>query len=104
MKLRSNLLLLLVVCGMLLAAPAIVMALITDLGNNTSPTIQSEGANIADPGAEHRRNASPAIQDEEATVGDSSADKLPAQAIQIEESNDAAGKTVTLTGSNWRPW
>ena len=32
----------------LLAAPAIVMALITDLGNNTSPTIQSEKADIAD--------------------------------------------------------
>jgi hypothetical protein len=42
-QLRSNLLLLLVVCGTLLAAPAIVMALITDLGNHTSPTIQSEG-------------------------------------------------------------
>jgi Bacterial Ig domain len=102
-KLRSNLLLLLVVCGMLLAAPAIVMALITDLGNNTSPTIQSEGANIADPGADPRGNTSPAIQDEEANVGDLSAGTLPAQAIQIEESNDAAGKTVTLTGSNWRP-
>src|ERR671910_648173 len=80
-KLRSNLLLLLVVCGTLLAAPAIVMALISDLGNNTSPTIQSEGANIAGPGA----------------------DTLPAQEIQIEESNGALGKTVTLTGSNWRP-
>jgi hypothetical protein len=42
LKLRSNFLLLLVVCGTLLAAPAIVMALITDLGGNTSPTIQRE--------------------------------------------------------------
>jgi hypothetical protein len=99
-KLRSNLLLLLVVCGTLLAAPAIVMALITDLGNNTSPTIQSEGANVADPGTDSRGDASPAIQNEEANVGAPSADASPAQAIQIQESNDAAGKTVTLTGSN----
>jgi hypothetical protein len=35
LKLRSNFLLLLVVCAALLAAPAIVMALITDLGGNT---------------------------------------------------------------------
>ncbi|HYQ82513.1 MAG TPA: hypothetical protein VEP28_00585, partial [Rubrobacter sp.] len=102
-RLRSNLLLLLVVCGTLLAAPAIVMALISDLGNNTSPTIQSEGANIADPGANPRGNTSPAIQDEEANTGAPSADALPAQAIRIEESNDALGKTVTLTGSNWQP-
>jgi hypothetical protein len=102
-KLRSNLLLLLVVCGTLLAAPAIVMALITDLGNNTSPTIQSEGANVADPGTDSRGDASPAIQNEEANVGAPSADASPAQAIQIQESNDAAGKTVTLTGSNWQP-
>jgi hypothetical protein len=102
-KLRSNLLLLLIVCGMLLAAPAIVMALITDLGNNTSPTIQSEGANLASPSADPRGNTSPAIQDEEANVGGLSADTLPAQAIQIEESNDALGKTVTLTGANWQP-
>jgi hypothetical protein len=102
-RLRSNLLFLLVVCGTLLAAPAIVMALISDLGNNTSPTIQSEGANIADPGANSRGNTSPAVQDEEANTGDLSADALPAQAIRIEESNDALGKTVTLTGSNWQP-
>jgi hypothetical protein len=102
-KLRSNLLLLLVVCGMLLAAPAIVMALITDLGNHTSPTIQSEGANVVDPGTDSRGDASPAIQNEEANIGAPSADASPAQAIQIEESNDAAGKTVTLTGSNWQP-
>ena len=57
-KLRSNLLLLLVVCGTLLATPAIVMALISDLGNNTSPTIQSEGANVADPGASPRGKTS----------------------------------------------
>ena len=70
LRLRSNLVLLLVVCGTLLAAPAIVMALITDLGGNTPPTIQSEGADVAEPerqparehlardpgrGSEHRR-------------------------------------------------
>src|SRR5215216_53427 len=81
LKLRSNFLLLLVVCGALLAAPAIVMALITDLGGNTSPTIQSDGAEIADP----------------------SANTLPAQTIRSEEANDAPGKTITLTGSNWQP-
>src|SRR5918994_3628825 len=80
LKLRSNLLLLLVVCGALLAAPAIVMALITNLGGNTSPTNQSDKADIADP----------------------SANTLPAQTIQSEEANDALGKTVTLTGSNWQ--
>src|SRR5918993_1403958 len=62
LKLRSNLLLLLVVCGALLAAPAIVMALIANPSANT----------------------------------------LPAQTIQSEEANDALGKTVTLTGSNWQ--
>ena len=102
-RLRSNLLLLLVVCGTLLAAPAIVMALISDLGNNTSPTIQSEGANVASPSANPRGKTSPALQDEEANIGGLSADTLPAQEIQIEESNGALGKTVTLTGSNWRP-
>jgi hypothetical protein len=45
----------------------------------------------------------PAIQNEEANIGAPSADASPAQAIQIEESNDAAGKMVTLTGSNWQP-
>jgi len=104
-KLRSNLLLLLVVCGMLLAAPAIVMALITDLGNDTLPTIQNEGAKVANPGTDSRGDASPApaIQNEEANIGAPSADALPAQAIQIEESKTAAGKNITLTGSNWQP-
>src|SRR5919112_2597190 len=81
LKLRSNFLLLLVVCAALLAAPAIVMALITDLGGNTSPTTQSDKADIADP----------------------SANTLPAQTIRSEETSDAPGKTVTLTGSNWQP-
>src|SRR5919112_5067703 len=106
LKLRSNFLLLLVVCVTLLAAPAIVMALITDLGGNTSPTIQSEGANVADPGTNSRGNTSPpapAIQNEEANIGNLGADALPAQAIQIEDANDLAGKTVTLTGANWQP-
>ena len=95
--------LLLVVCGTLLAAPAIVMALITDLGGNTPPTIQSEGADVASPSVNPRGNTSPAIQDEEANIGGPSADTLPAQAIQIEDANDAPGKTVTLTGANWQP-
>jgi len=81
LKLRSNLMLLLVVCATLLAAPAIVMALITDLGTNTSPTIQSDKADIADP----------------------SANALPSQTIQSEEADYAPGKTITITGSNWRP-
>src|SRR5215217_3540630 len=81
LKLRSNILLLLVVCVALLAAPAIVMALITDPHGNASPAIQSEGADTADP----------------------SANTLPAQAIQSEEAVYARGKTVTITGSNWQP-
>lgn len=104
MKLRSNLLLLLVVCGALLAAPAIVMALITNLGGNTSPTNQSDKADIADPSAKPHGNTSPApaIQGEGADIADPSANTLPAQTIQSEEANDALGKTVTLTGSNWQ--
>src|SRR5829696_8735188 len=103
LKLRSNLLLLLVVCGTLLAAPAIVMALITDLGGNTSPTTQSEKADIADPSASPHGNTSPAIQGEGADIADPSANTLPAQTIRSEETSDAQGKTVTLTGSNWQP-
>jgi hypothetical protein len=105
LKLRSNLLLLLVVCGALLAAPAIVMALITDLGGNTSPTIQSDNADIAESSANPHGNTSPApaIQDEGADVADPSANTLPAQKIRREGANDAPGKTLTLTGSNWQP-
>jgi Bacterial Ig domain len=103
LKLRSNFLLLLVVCAALLAAPAIVMALITDLGVNKSPTIQSDKADIADPGANPHGNASPANQGEEADIAAPSADTLPAQTIQSEEAVYASGKTVTLTGSNWQP-
>src|SRR5215204_4474580 len=62
LKLRSNFLLLLVVGAALLAAPAIVMALITDLGGNISPTIQSDKADIADPSANPHGNTSPALQ------------------------------------------
>src|SRR5829696_6963171 len=93
LKLRSNLLLLLVVCGTLLAAPAIVMALITDLGGNTSPTTQSEKADIADPSASPHGNTSPAIQGEGADIADPSANTLPAQTIRSEETSDAQGKT-----------
>src|SRR5215207_6256762 len=103
LKLRSNFLLLLVVCAALLAAPAIVMALITDLGGNTSPTLQSDKADIADPSAKPHGNTSPAIQGEGTGVADPSANTLPAQTIQSEEAGDAPGKTVTLTGSNWQP-
>src|SRR5215213_1117710 len=103
LKLRSNILLLLVVCVALLAAPAIVMALITDLDGNTSPTIQSDQADIADPSANPHGNASPAIQGKGADTADPSANTLPAQAIQSEEAVYARGKTVTITGSNWQP-
>src|SRR5215203_4940602 len=81
LKLRSNFMLLLVVCAALLATPAIVMALMTGLDGNTSPAIQGEGADIADPNA----------------------NTLPAQTIQSEEAVYARGKTVTITGSNWQP-
>jgi hypothetical protein len=91
------------VCAALLAAPAIVMALITDLGGNTSPTLQSDKADIADPSAKPHGNTSPAIQGEGAGVADPSANTLRAQTIQSEEADDAPGKTVTLTGSNWQP-
>jgi hypothetical protein len=103
LKLRSNFLLLLVVCAALLAAPAIVMALITDLGGNTSPTTQSDKADIADPSANPHRNTSPATQGEGADLSAPSANTLPAQTIRSEEASDAPGKTVTLTGSNWQP-
>jgi hypothetical protein len=104
LKLRSNLLLLLVVCGALLAAPAIVMALITNLGGNTSPTTQSDKADIADPSAKPHGNTSPApaIQGEGADIADPSANTMPAQTIQSKEADYASGKTVTLTGSNWQ--
>ena len=102
MKLRSNFLLLPVVCGTLLAAPAIVMALITDLGGNTSPTIQRDKADIAEPSANSHGNTSPApaIQGEGSDIPESGANTLPAQTIRSEEANDAPGKTITLTGSN----
>src|SRR5215204_5984019 len=103
LKLRSNLLLVLLVCLALLGAPAIVMALITDLGGNTSPTLQSDKADIADPSANPHGNTSPAIQGEGVDIADPSANTLPAQTIQSEEAGDAPGKTVTLTGSNWQP-
>src|SRR5215212_9890624 len=105
LKLRSNFLLLLVVCGTLLAAPAIVMALITDLGGNTSPTIQRGKADIAEPSANSHGNTSPApaIQGEGSDIPESGANTLPAQTIRSEEANDAPGKTITLTGSNWQP-
>jgi hypothetical protein len=51
--------LLLVVFAALLAAPAIVMALMTDLGGNILPTIQSDKADTADPSANPHRNTSP---------------------------------------------
>jgi hypothetical protein len=105
LKLRSNFVLLLVVCGTLLAAPAIVMALITDLGGNRSPTIQSDKADIAEPSANPHGNTSPAptAQGQGSDIAEPSANTLPAQTIRSEEANDAPGKTITLTGSNWQP-
>jgi hypothetical protein len=95
--------LLLVVCAALLATPAIVMALMTGLDGNTSPTIQSDKADIADPSANPHGNTSPAIQGEGADIADPNANTLPAQTIQSEEAVYARGKTVTITGSNWQP-
>src|SRR5919107_1134019 len=97
--------LLLVVFAALLAAPAIVMALMTDLGGNIFPTIQSDKADTADPSANPHRNTSPspATQGEEADIADPSANTLPAQTIQSDKDDYAPGKTVTLTGSNWQP-
>src|SRR5215216_594355 len=103
LKLRSNFMLLLVVCATLLAAPAIVMALITDLGRNTSPTIQSEKADIANPSAKLHGNTSPAIQDDKSDIADPSTNTLPAQTIHTKEADHTPGATVTLTGSNWQP-
>src|SRR5215210_5690251 len=73
------------------------------VGGNTSPKIQSEGADIADPNAKPHGNTSPAIQGDGTGIPDSSANTLPAQTIQSEEADDAPGRTVTLTGSNWQP-
>src|SRR5919107_3876180 len=97
--------LLLVVFAALLAAPAIVMALMTDLGGNIFPTIQSDKADTADPSANPHRNTSPspATQGEEADIVDPSANTLPAQTIQSDKDDYAPGKSVTLTGSNWQP-
>ena len=105
MKLRSKFTLLLVACAALLATPAIVMALMTDLGSNILPTIQSDKADIADPSANPHGNTSPApaIQGEEADIANPSANTLPAQTIQSEEADHAPGKTVTITGSHWQP-
>src|ERR671921_3003003 len=97
--------LLLVVFAALLAAPAIVMALMTDLGDNILPTIQSDQADKADPRANPHRNTAPApaIQGEEADIADPSANTLPTQTIQSDKDTYAPGKTVTLTGSYWQP-
>jgi hypothetical protein len=103
LKLRSNLLLVLLVCMALLAAPAIVMALITDLGGNSSPKIQSDKADIAEPSANPHGNTSPATQGDGVDMSTPSADTLPPQTIQSEEADHAPGKTITLTGSNWQP-
>jgi hypothetical protein len=85
LKLRSKFTLLLVACAVLLATPAIVMALMTDLGSNILPTIQSDKADIAGPSANPHGNTS------------------PAPAIQGEEADHAPGKTITVTGSHWQP-
>ena len=95
--------LLLIMCAALLAAPAIVLALITDLGGNTSPTIQSDRADIADPSANPHGSTSPAIQGEEADIAAPSANTLPTQTIQSDKDDYTPGKTVTLTGSKWQP-
>jgi hypothetical protein len=97
--------LLLVVFAALLAAPAIVMALMTDMGGNILPTIQSDKTDTADPSANPHRNTSPspATQGEEADIVDPSANTLPAQTIQSDKDDYAPGKSVTLTGSNWQP-
>ena len=84
------------------AAPAIVMALISRPGQQYIAHDPERGGERSRP-APTRAKTSPALQDEEANIGGLSADTLPAQEIQIEESNGALGKTVTLTGSNWRP-
>ena len=105
MKLRSKFTLLLVACAALLATPAIVMALMTDLGDNILPTIQSNKADIAGRSANPHGNTSPApaIQGEEADIANPSANTFPAQTIQSKEADHAPGKTITLTGSNWQP-
>src|SRR5918994_6879646 len=97
--------LLLVVFAALLAAPAIVTALMTDLGGNIFPTIQSDKADTADPSVNQHRSPSPspATQGEEADIVDPSANTLPAQTIQSDKDDYAPGKSVTLTGSNWQP-
>jgi hypothetical protein len=105
LKLRSKFTLLLVACAALLATPAIVMALMTDLGSNILPTIQSDKADTARQSANPHGNTSPApaIQGEEADIANPSADTLPAQTIQSEEADHAPGKTITITGSHWQP-
>jgi hypothetical protein len=105
LKLRSKFTLLLVACAALLATPAIVMALMTDLGSNILPMIQSDKADIASPSANPHGKTSPApaIQGQEPDIASPSANTLPAQTIQSEEADHAPGKTITITGSHWQP-
>jgi hypothetical protein len=113
LKLRSKFALLLFVGALLLAAPAMVMALIADPSGNiwSALTRQSDKADVDAPGgnpsgnprSNPSDNTSPAIQGGQSDVADPSANTLPVQTIQSNKADYAPGATVTLAGSNWQP-
>ena len=108
-KLRRKFALLLLAGALLLAAPAMVMALIADPSGNiwSALTSQSDKADVDAPGGNPDGNPSgntaPAIQGGRSDVADATANTLPVQTIQSNKADYAPGATVTLTGSNWQP-
>jgi hypothetical protein len=92
----------------LLAAPAMVMALIADPSGNILPafwTSNSEKADTADQSANPHGNTSPApaIQGYQSDIGNPSASTVPVQTIRSNKAEYAPGARVTLNGTNWLP-
>ena len=112
LRLRSKFTLLLLVGAVLLATPAMVMALIADPSGNILPafwTSQSEKADTADPSANPQGNSrantspAPAIQGDQSDIANPSAGTLPVQKIRSNKAEYEPGARVTLDGSNWQP-
>jgi hypothetical protein len=104
LRLRSKFTLLLLVGAVLLAAPAMVMALIGGPGANFLPafwTSHSEKADTADPRA--NSSPAPAIQGDQSDIANPSASTVPVQTIRSNKAEYAPGARVTLNGSNWLP-
>ena len=124
MRLRSKFTLLLLVGALLLAAPAMVMALVAAPGGNFLPafwTSHGEKADTADPSANPQGNPqdnpqgnpqgnsrantspAPAIQGYQSDIGNPSASTVPVQTIRSNKAEYAPGARVSLDGSNWLP-